>query len=252
MCENLRSIYESVSATGQGRHFDFFILSDSTRVSCWIEEERAWFQMARELGAFGRIFYRRRTDHEGRKSGNIRDFLKTWGRRYRYFIVLDADSVMSGSTVVDLVRLMEVHPAAGLIQTAPQLVNGHSAFARFQQFANRLYGPLFNAGLNYWAQNGGNYWGHNAIIRTEPFMQFCDLPELPGRKPFGGQILSHDFVEAALLRKANWEGVVCPTISWAATRKGRRGSWRMRSAIAVGARGISSISCCSLHAASGE
>lgn len=205
VCENLRSIFESVRDTGQGEHFDFFILSDSTRPSCWIEEERAWFEMTRELGAFGRIFYRRRTDHTGRKSGNIRDFLRTWGRRYRYFIVLDADSVMSGPTVCDLVRLMEVHPTAGLIQTAPYLVNGHSAFARFQQFASQFYGPVFNAGLNYWSQDGGNYWGHNAIIRTEPFMQFCDLPELPGRKPFGGQILSHDFVEAALLRKADWE-----------------------------------------------
>ena len=205
VCENLRSIYESILALGQGKHFDFFILSDSTRVPCWIEEERVWFEMTRELGAFGRIFYRRRTDHVGRKSGNIRDFLRTWGRRYRYFLVLDADSVMSGQTVCDLVRLMEAHPTAGLIQTAPYLVNGHSAFARFQQFANQLYGPLFSAGLNYWSQDGGNYWGHNAIIRTEPFMQFCDLPELPGRKPFGGQILSHDFVEAALLRKEDWE-----------------------------------------------
>jgi membrane glycosyltransferase len=112
---------------------------------------------------------------------------------------------MSGPTVCDLVRLMEAHPTAGLIQTAPYLINAHSAFARFQQFANQLYGPLFSAGLNYWSQDGGNYWGHNAIIRTEPFMQFCDLPELPGRKPFGGQILSHDFVEAALLRKEDWE-----------------------------------------------
>jgi membrane glycosyltransferase len=205
VCENLRSIYESLAATGRDAHFDFFLLSDSTRISCWIEEERVWFEMTRELDAFGHIFYRHRAEHTGRKSGNIRDFLETWGRRYRYFIVLDADSVMSGSTMVDLVRLMEAHPAVGLIQTAPNLVNGHSAFARFQQFANRLYGPLFAAGFNYWSQDGGNYWGHNAIIRTEPFMQYCDLPELPGRKPFGGQILSHDFVEAALLRKADWE-----------------------------------------------
>ncbi len=87
VCENLRSIYESLAATGESAHFDFFILSDSTRLSCWIAEERTWFEMTRELGAFGRIFYRRRSDHQGRKSGNIRDFLKTWGRRYRYFIV---------------------------------------------------------------------------------------------------------------------------------------------------------------------
>jgi membrane glycosyltransferase len=205
VCESLRSIYEEIAKTGELEHFDFFILSDSRQLATWIEEEECWFALTRELGAFGRIFYRHRAENVGRKSGNIRDFLKAWGRRYRYFIVQDADSIMSGPTVLDLVRLMEAHPTVGLIQTAPKLINAHSAFARFQQFANRLYGPLFNAGLAYWMQDGGNYWGHNAIIRTEPFIQLCDLPELPGRKPFGGQILSHDFVEAALLRKENWE-----------------------------------------------
>jgi membrane glycosyltransferase len=106
---------------------------------------------------------------------------------------------------MDLVKLMEAHPTVGLIQTVPALVNAESLFGRIQQFANRLYAPVFIAGLNYWALDLGNYWGHNAIIRTEPFMQFCDLPQLPGRKPFGGQILSHDFVEAALMSRENWE-----------------------------------------------
>jgi membrane glycosyltransferase len=124
--------------------------------------------------------------------------------RYRYFICCDADSVMRGETLVDLVKLMEAHPTTGLIQTVPALVNAESLFGRIQQFANRLYAPVFIAGLNYWALDFGNYWGHNAIIRTEPFMQFCDLPSLPGRKPFGGQILSHDFVEAALMLRENW------------------------------------------------
>ena len=159
----------------------------------------------RDLDALGRIYYRRRVNNEGKKSGNVRDFLNTWGRRYRYFIVFDADSVMRGETIVDLVKLMEAHPNVGLIQTVPALVNAESLFGRIQQFANRLYAPVFIAGLNYWAQSFGNYWGHNAIIRTEPFMQFCDLPQLPGRKPFGGQILSHDFVEAALLLRENWQ-----------------------------------------------
>jgi len=103
------------------------------------------------------------------------------------------------------VKLMEVHPTVGLIQTVPATVNAESLFGRIQQFANRLYAPVFIAGLNYWALDLGNYWGHNAIIRTEPFMQFCDLPQLPGHKPFGGQILSHDFVEAALMSRENWE-----------------------------------------------
>ena len=203
--EGLRATYESLEKTGQLGHFDFFILSDSTDPDKWVEEERCWYELIRELDALGRIYYRRRTDNEGRKSGNVRDFLNTWGRRYRYFLVCDADSVMRGGTLVDLVKLMEAHPTVGLIQTVPALVNAESLFGRIQQFSNRLYAPLFIAGLNYWALNLGNYWGHNAIIRTEPFMQFCDLPQLPGHKPFGGQILSHDFVEAALLSRANWE-----------------------------------------------
>ncbi len=203
--EGLRATYESLKKTGQRERFDFFILSDSTDPDKWVEEERRWYELIRELDALGRIYYRRRLNNEGRKSGNVRDFLNAWGRRYRYFMVCDADSVMRGETLVDLVKLMEVHPTVGLIQTVPALVNAESLFGRIQQFANRLYAPIFIAGLNYWALDFGNYWGHNAIIRTEPFMQFCDLPQLPGRRPFGGQILSHDFVEAALLLRENWE-----------------------------------------------
>jgi len=202
--EGLRATYESLERTGELERFDFFILSDSTDPDKWVEEERRWCDLVRELDALGRIYYRRRLDNEAGKSGNVRDFLNAWGRRYRYFMVCDADSVMRGETIVDLVKLMEVHPGVGLIQTVPALVNAESLFGRMQQFANRLYAPLFIAGLNYWALDLGNYWGHNALIRTEPFMQFCDLPQLPGRRPFGGQILSHDFVEAALLSRENW------------------------------------------------
>ena len=203
--EGLRATYQSLEKTGQLDRFDFFILSDSTNADKWVEEERRWYDLIRELDALGKIYYRRRLVNEARKSGNVRDFLNAWGRRYRYFICADADSVMRGETLVDLVKLMEVHPTVGLIQTVPALVNAESLFGRIQQFANRLYAPIFIAGLNYWAQSFGNYWGHNAIIRTEPFMQYCDLPYLPGVKPVGGQILSHDFVEAALMSRENWE-----------------------------------------------
>src|SRR3984957_3608117 len=203
--EGLRATYESLAKTGQLDSFDFFILSDTTDLDKWVEEERRWHDLVRDLNALGKIYYRRRLFNEERKSGNIRDFLNTWGRRYRYFVCCDADSIMRGETLVDLVKLMEVHPTVGLIQTVPALVNAESLFGRIQQFANRLYAPVFIAGLNYWALDFGNYWGHNAIIRTEPFMQFCPLPQLPGRKPFGGQILSHDFVEAALMLRENWK-----------------------------------------------
>jgi membrane glycosyltransferase len=202
--EGLRATYESLATTGQLDKFDFFILSDSTNPDRWVEEEKNWCDLVRDLDALGKIYYRRRLFNEARKSGNVRDFLNTWGKRYRYFVCCDADSVMRGETLVDLVKLMEAHPTTGLIQTVPALVNAESLFGRIQQFANRLYAPVFISGLNYWALDFGNYWGHNAIIRTEPFMQFCDLPNLPGRKPFGGQILSHDFVEAALMLRENW------------------------------------------------
>jgi membrane glycosyltransferase len=119
--------------------------------------------------------------------------------------VFDADSVMRGETLVDLVKLMEAHPQVGLIQTVPALVNAASLVRAHAAILQPALRADLHHRAEFWAQAFGNYWGHNAIIRTEPFMQHCDLPQLPGRKPFGGQILSHDFVEAALLLKANWE-----------------------------------------------
>jgi len=205
VCEGLRVTYESLRKTGQLKNFDFFILSDSNVPEKWIEEERQWHELTQSAGALGGIYYRRRVSNEGKKSGNIRDFLNSWGRRYRYFVIFDADSIMSGATLVELVRLMEAHPRAGLIQTAPAIVNAESLFGRMQQFANRFYAPIFLAGLDFWSKGFSNYWGHNAIIRTESFMRWCALPQLPGRQPFGGHILSHDFVEAALLARENSE-----------------------------------------------
>jgi membrane glycosyltransferase len=120
-------------------------------------------------------------------------------------VVMDADSFMIGADVVRMVALMEKHPRVGLLQTAPRLINGESLYGRIQQFAFRFYGDLFTAGLNLWQGPDGNYWGHNAVIRLTPFIDYCALPDLPGREPFGGKILSHDFVEAALMRRVDWE-----------------------------------------------
>jgi membrane glycosyltransferase len=203
--EGLRVIYRSLQETKKLEHFDFFILSDSNKPNQWIQEEIAWVELCKQVGGFGRIFYRKRRHQINKKSGNVADFLRRWGKRYRYMIVLDADSIMTGDAIVKLVAMMEKNPQAGLIQTAPRLAYGESLFARMQQFANRLYSPIFLAGLNYWQQLDGNYWGHNAIIRVQPFIDHCALPDLPGSEPFGGRILSHDFVEAALMRKAGWQ-----------------------------------------------
>jgi len=202
--EGLRVVFRSVQETKKLEHFDFFILSDSTKPNQWIQEEVAWVELCKQVGGFGKIFYRKRRQQINKKAGNVADFLRRWGKSYRYMVVLDADSIMTGQALVQLVRLMEKNPTAGIIQTAPRLINGESLFGRLQQFANRLYSPLFLAGLNYWQQYESNYWGHNAIIRIQPFIDHCALPDLPGTEPFGGRILSHDFVEAALMRKAGW------------------------------------------------
>ena len=200
----LRAIYDSVARAGALEHFHFFVLSDTADPDVAMREEAAWFRWCREVGGFGRIFYRRRRVRLRRKSGNVADFCRRWGRDYRYMVMLDADSIMAGPTLVRLVRMMERRPDVGMIQTAPAAVNRRSLFARVQQFGSRVYGPMFAAGLHYWQLGDGQYWGHNAIIRVAPFMAHCALPRLPGRPPLGGEILSHDFVEAALMGRAGW------------------------------------------------
>ena len=202
--EGIRVVFKSAQQSEGAEDFDFFILSDSNQPNQWIREEVAWAELCKQVGGFGKIFYRKRRQAINKKAGNVADFLRRWGKNYRYMVVLDADSIMTGETLVRLVTMMEANPSVGIIQTAPRVVRGETLYARLQAFANRLYSPLFLAGLNYWQQHEGNYWGHNAIIRVQPFMDHCALPDLPGNEPFGGRILSHDFVEAALMRKAGW------------------------------------------------
>lgn len=200
----LRATFESLKATGQLDHFDFFVLSDSNDPDICVAEQQAWMELCREVEGFGHIFYRRRRRRVKRKSGNIDDFCRRWGSNYRYMVVLDADSVMSGECLTRLVRLMEANPGAGIIQTAPKASGMDTLYARLQQFATSVYGPLFTAGLNFWQLGESHYWGHNAIIRVKPFIEHCALAPLPGTGSFAGAILSHDFVEAALMRRAGW------------------------------------------------
>jgi len=202
--EGIRAIYHSLEQTGQIKHFDFFILSDSDDTNKWIEEEASWLELCRQLNAFGRIFYRKRRKPINRKSGNMSDFCRRWGKRYRYMIVMDADSVMSGKLLVDMVRIMEKNPGLGILQTFPKQIGAETFLGRVMQFGQALYGPTFIAGLNYWQGGEANFWGHNAILRLAPFIEYCALPPLPAKVPFGGHIMSHDFVEAALMRKAGY------------------------------------------------
>jgi len=201
----LRATLESARATPHFDNFDFYVLSDSGDPDHWVEEEVAWAELCRQLGSRARVFYRHRRVNIKRKSGNIADFCRRWGANYRYMVVLDADSVMSGVTLARMVAIMEANGDVGILQTVPCAVNGASLLARMQQFAQRVYGPIFAAGLNYWQLGDGHYWGHNCIIRIAPFMRHCALARLSGAPPLGGEILSHDFVEAFLMRRAGWK-----------------------------------------------
>jgi membrane glycosyltransferase len=200
----LQSMFEEVEATGHAVSFDWFLLSDTTNPEIFIAEEHALAALRRRLGPRARIFYRHRPKNVARKSGNIGDFVSRWGGHYAHLVVLDADSVMSGRAIVELAAAMEADPGAGVIQTLPLIINRNTLFARVQQFAARIYGPVIAAGLAAWMGSDGNYWGHNAIIRTKAFAAHCGLPTLRGRPPLGGHILSHDFVEAALMRRAGY------------------------------------------------
>ena len=201
----LRATYESGAGVGALEHFDFFVLSDSSEPDTLAAERHAWRQLCENVEGFGRIFYRWRQHRIKRKSGNVADFCRRWGSQYRYMVVMDADSVMTGECLTTLVRLMEANPTSGIIQTVPRGTGRDTPYARVQQFATQVYGPLFTAGLQFWQLGESYYWGHNAIIRVAPFMRHCALGRLPGRGPFAGEILSHDFVEAALMRRAGWK-----------------------------------------------
>ena len=200
----LRATYESLKVTGELERFDIYILSDSVASDAILMEETAWSDLCRDVNGFGRIFYRRRKVRIHKKSGNVSDFCRRWGKNYKYMIIFDADSLMEGELLVRMVNVMETREDIGILQTAPMAANQISLVSRLQQFASHLYGPLFFAGLRFWQLDESGYWGHNAIVRMAPFMKYCALPHLSGKPPFGGEILSHDFVEAALMRRAGW------------------------------------------------
>ncbi len=208
----VEAIVDDLAVLGKTSSFEVFILSDSRSAEAGQREEAVFAALAHRLSDQMPVYYRRRRENTAKKSGNIADWIERFGAGYDHFIVFDADSVMSGDTLVRLVLAMQSHPQAGLIQTVPRLVGGQTIFQRLQQFAAGLYGPAVSSGLAAWQRHQGNYWGHNAIIRTMAFASAAGLPELPGPAPFGGHIQSHDFVEAALLQRAGWEVHMAPSL----------------------------------------
>ena len=198
-----RAILEDLAATQAGGRFDLFLLSDTTDPEVWLAEEAA-FERLRAADLPSGVYYRHRLRNDARKAGNVADFCRRWGGGYGQMIVLDADSLMRGRTIVELVRRMEAEPDIGLIQTVPRLVGRNTLLGRLQQFATCVYGPVIATGIAFWHRDASNYWGHNAVIRMKAFVGYAGLPDLPGKPPFGGHILSHDFVEAALIRRAGY------------------------------------------------
>jgi membrane glycosyltransferase len=206
----LRTVKASIDATGEGHQFDWFVLSDTNRddVAALEEAEIAAWRAADPDHA--RIFYRRRTDNTGYKAGNLRDFCARWGADYEVMLPLDADSVMAGPTIVDHVRMMQAYPRLGILQSLVVGMPSASAFARLFQFGMRHAMRSYTMGQAWWTGECGPFWGHNALVRIKPFAQDCHLPILPGAPPLGGHVLSHDQVEATLMRRAGYEVRVLP------------------------------------------
>ncbi len=205
----LRATCESIAATGHAGQFDVFVLSDSYSPETVAAERAAWEDLRTALATSGdetqvEVYYRLRKRRTHRKAGNVADFCRRWGKDYRYMVVLDADSVMSGDCLASMVKLMEANPTAGVIQTATQAIGHVTLHARAQQFASRVTGRLFTLGMQFWQLGESHYWGHNAIIRVEPFMAHCALAPIKGNGGMAGGIMSHDFVEAALMRRAGY------------------------------------------------
>ena len=208
----IQAVYQEIATLGFGEHFDCFLVSDTTDPDIWIAEERAFVALREALGPDARVYYRHRLKNHRRKAGNIEDFVTRWGGAYDHMVIFDADSLMTGHAVVALAAAMEADPDAGIIQTLPLIINRNTLFARTQQFASRVYGPVIAAGIAVWYGRDGNYWGHNAIIRMKAFAEGAGLPDLKGRPPFGGLIMSHDFVEAALVRRKGYSVYMLPRV----------------------------------------
>jgi len=206
----LKIVKDSLDRTGEGGQFSYFVLSDSDRPDIARREETAVALWRSEDADGERIIYRRRDRNLGFKAGNVRDFAITAGRGFELMLPLDADSLMTGTAILELVRIMQRHPKLGILQSLVVGTPAASAFARIFQFGMRLGMRTYTMGQAWWVGDCGPFWGHNAVVRIAPFVAHCALPALSGGPPLGGHILSHDQVEAALMRKGGFEVRVLP------------------------------------------
>ncbi|WGH78634.1 glucans biosynthesis glucosyltransferase MdoH [Jannaschia ovalis] len=200
---NAAAMLERLGRAPGAHDWALYILSDTRDPHRAAQEEAAFAALRRRL-PWAAIWYRRRTRNTDRKVGNLAQWLANWGGAHDAMLILDADSLMSAGAIRTLADAMGRDPAAGLIQSFPQLIGAGTLFARAQQFANAIYGVALAEGLARWTGREGNYWGHNAILRTQAFAASAGLPHLRGRGGREQLILSHDFVEAGLMRRAGW------------------------------------------------
>lgn len=210
---NASAMLKELSDDPNGNRYTLFILSDTRTPDLAAQEERAFAALQAEFFPNKVAYYRRRADNTDKKVGNISDWIENWGAGYEAMVVLDADSLMSGGAIRQLAQAMADDPDAGLIQSRPMLIGAQTLFGRVQQFSNSVYGWLSAEGVTSWSQHEGNYWGHNAIIRTRAFAESARLPYLRSWSGSQRLILSHDFVEAGLLRRAGWAVRLLPRMS---------------------------------------
>ncbi len=207
--DGVRLTWESVRRLGLDRHCDFYLLCDSEDPDYRRREDEMYRRLlpsfAAEASGSGRLFLLRRPDRRNFKAGNIMNFLDRRGDNYDFTVVLDADSVMLGETIERLILRMQREPATAIIQTVVVPKGSVTPFARAMQYSTARCLPLYAKGMYWFLGPDSVYWGHNALIRIDPFKAHCRLPTLPGKPPLGGPLLSQDIVEAAFLGRAGWE-----------------------------------------------
>jgi membrane glycosyltransferase len=236
----IKAMRTSLNKTSSAAWFDYFILSDSSMPELIATEERtitAWRDEDPSVNE--RVFYRRRPTNLGFKAGNVRDFCAKYGQKYEFMVLLDADSTMSGETIVRLVGIMENSPRIGILQTLIVGVLCSSLFARLFEFGHRYALRCSTIGSAWWQGDRCQFRGHNAVIRLAPFARYCELPFVPSKGPFGGHIFCHDQLEASLSCIARATRCACSRKRAAAMKECLQRSSTITSVIIVGVAGVS-------------
>jgi membrane glycosyltransferase len=211
---NLDAMMREIELSGTASRFHLYILSDTSHADVAALEESGFNDLAARWRDRIPVTYRRRTINTAFKAGNFWDFCKRWGGQHEFAVTLDTDSFMTAAAIMRMVRVMQADPRLGILQGLVVGLPSTSAFARIFQFGMRLGMRSWTIGSAWWQSDCGPYWGHNAIIRIAPFVQHCDIPKLPDDGLFGGvlggHVLSHDQIEAALMRRAGYHVRVLP------------------------------------------